>query len=211
MGHKARILVRFWIVGCSLLAHAGEATAKNPQLAVFVMNGTNAPQRNVLAAERNAAGILQHAGVDVRWLNCGAGDVSEAQCRDIERPAAVVRLIPHARSFGGEVFGVSFVNGDAGTYADLFFEPIEQLHKENKDISLATILGDVLAHELGHLLLGSNAHSEDGIMQAHWTKDQLRRGEMGRMRFSEHQALRIRSRVAALQGNEQITLEAVNR
>ena len=214
MGHKARILAAFWMVGWSFLAHAGGATPK-PQVPVFVSNSASVAERVVLDAERNAGGILHYAGVYVRWVNCGAraSDVSEVQCREITKTDLVVRVIPHARTFGDDVFGVSFIDHDAGTYADLFFEPIEQLHEQYKDIALAAILGDVLAHEIGHLLLGSNAHSRDGIMQPHWTKEQLYSAAMGRMRFSKEQAAKMRTRIASFQIESQNlpTLEASNR
>lgn len=125
----------------------------------------------------------------------------------------VVRLIPHARTLADGIFGVSFLDHDAGAYADIFFEPIRQFHEQNREISLAPILGDVLAHELGHLLLGSNAHSRDGIMQPHWTKEQLQQVAMGRMRFSKEQVTRMRARVASFQREQKNspTLEATNR
>lgn len=216
MGHKARICAAFWIVGWSLLARGGEPTKDNSQVTVFVNDSANAPEQIVLAAERNAGRIFHNAGVGVEWVNCGAqdGNLSQTQCRDhIMSPGLVVRIIPHARTLGDDIFGVSFVDHDAGTYADLFFEPIEQLHQLNRAISLAPILGDVLAHELGHLLLGSNAHSRDGIMQPHWTREQLHRVAMGQMRFSKEQAARMRTRIASFQTERRNspTLEAANR
>jgi len=216
MGHKARIWAAFWMVGWSLLARAGEPTKDNSQVTVFVNDSANATEQIVLAAERNAGRIFHNAGVGVEWVNCGAqeGSLSQTQCRDTRMsPGLVVRIIPRARTLGDDIFGVSFVDHDSGTYADLFFEPIEQLHQRNRDISLAPILGDVLAHELGHLLLGSNAHSRDGIMQPHWTREQLRRVAMGQMRFSKEQAARMRTRIASSQIEHQNSppLEASNR
>lgn len=216
MGHKARILAAFWVVGCSLLARGGEPTKDNPQVTVFVNDSANAPEQIVLAAEQNAGRVFHQAGVEVKWVNCGAqdGNRSHTHCRNnIMSPDLVVRIIAHARTLGDDIFGVSFVDHDSGTYADLFFEPIAQLHQRNRDISLAPILGDVLAHELGHLLLGSNAHSRDGIMQPHWTREQLRRAAMGQMRFSNEQAARMRTRIASFQIDHLNSppLEAANR
>jgi hypothetical protein len=216
MGHKTRIWAAWWMLGWSLLASAGEPTKDNPQVTVFVNDSASAPERIVLAAEQSAGRVFHQAGVEVEWMNCGAqdGNRSHTQCRDnMMSPSLVVRIISHARTLGDDIFGVSFVDHDSGTYADLFFEPIEQLHQQNRDISLAPILGDVLAHELGHLLLGSNAHSRDGIMQPHWTREQLRRVAMGQMRFSKEQAATMRTRIASSQIEHQnsLTLEAANR
>ena len=216
MGHKARIWAAFWMVGWSLLARGGEPTKDNSQVTVFVSNSATAPEKIVLAAEQNAGRIFHQAGVELEWVNCGgqAVSLSQAQCLDnVTSLGLVVRIIPHARTLGDDIFGVSFVDHDSGTYADLFFEPIEQLHQQNRDISLAPILGDVLAHELGHLLLGSNAHSRDGIMQPHWTREQLHRVAIGQMRFSKEQSARMRTRISSFQTERRNspTLEAANR
>ena len=215
MRRQARIWAAFWMVGWSLLARGGEPTKDNPQVTVFVNDSASAPERIVLAAEQNAGRVFHQAGVEVEWVNCGAhdGNRSHTQCGDnMMSPGLVVCIIPHARTLGDDIFGVSFVDHDSGTYADLFFEPIEQLHQQNRDISLAPILGDVLAHELGHLLLGSNAHSRDGIMQPHWTREQLHGVAMGQMRFSKEQAARMRTRIASSQIEHQNSppLEASN-
>ena len=217
MGRKAKILAALWMVGCSLLAHGWEAAGQNPQVTVFVSDSANATERVVLEAERNAGRIFRQAEVDVEWVNCGVKDryQSEPQCgaTTTSSHSLIVRIIPHARTLGEDIFGVSFVDHDTGTYADLFFEPIEQLHEQYKDIALAPILGGVLAHELGHLLLGSNAHSRDGIMQPHWTKEQLVQAAMGRMRFGKEEAAKMRTRLASFQIENQnlTTLEAANR
>lgn len=215
MRQASRVLTAIWMLGCSLLGWA-EDGANNPQVTVFVNNSANVSQQMVLAAEQNAARAFRYAGVDLKWINCGAGgsDASQAPCEDRFTSASlVVRLVPHARTLTDGIFGVSFLDHDAGAYADIFFEPIRQFHEKNQGISLAPILGDVIAHELGHLLLGSNAHSRDGIMQPHWTKEQLQQVAMGRIRFNKEQAIRMRTRIAALQLEHQNSpsLEAANR
>jgi hypothetical protein len=216
MGRKAKILATLWMVGCSLLAHGRQAAAQNPQVTVFVNDSANVAERVVLEAEQSAGRIFRQAGVDVAWVNCGLQNRyrSELQCEasTISNPSLVVRIIPHARTLGEDVFGVSFVDHDTGTYADLFFEPIEQLHHQNKEIPVASILGSVLAHELGHLLLGWNAHFPGGIMQAHWNEGQLRLIAMGRMFFSKEQATKMRGRIAVRhQDRNALALEAANR
>jgi hypothetical protein len=54
----------------------------------------------------------------------------------------------------------------------------------NADYELPIILGSVIAHEIGHLLLGPNAHMESGIMQAQWTREQLNQAFRGRLMFT---------------------------
>ena len=201
MGHRVRILAAFWVVGCALLL-TGEATAQNPQMTVFVSDDANATERVVVGAEANAGRIFRQAGVDVRWVNCRAKGRSQSEpgcgVSTTLSPTLLVRIIPHARTLGDDIFGVSFLDHDAGTYADLFFEPIKQLHEQNKNIPVSSILGSVLAHEMGHLLLGWNAHSPVGIMQPRWNKEQLQSIAMGRMCFSNEQAAKMHGRIAVM-------------
>jgi hypothetical protein len=55
-------------------------------------------------------------------------------------------------------------------------------------VDAGTLLGLVIAHELGHLLLGSGYHGGTGVMRADWPKD--RHGEP--WRFSTGEAARMR-------------------
>ncbi len=216
MGRKVKILSAISSVGCSLLSWGVEPQKQNVQVTVFVTDRAGASPPVVAAAEQNAARVFHQAGVDVTWVNCsGSLEVPAAvQCgREIATGNLVVRIVARARNLAPGVFGVSFLDNGAGAYADVFFSPIQQLREVNREISLAAILGDVIAHELGHLLLGSNAHSREGIMQPHWQPEQLHRVAAGQMRFTSDQAERMQLRIAFLQKNHENapTLQAANR
>jgi hypothetical protein len=55
----------------------------------------------------------------------------------------------------------------------------------------AIILGHVAAHEIGHLLLGTNSHSPGGIMRAHWRMEELARAKKGLLLFTKSQSHRM--------------------
>ena len=57
---------------------------------------------------------------------------------------------------------------------------------------LPIILGCVMAHELGHLLLGSNSHSDRGIMLSRWEVNQVRHLMMGALLFTPEQSKLMR-------------------
>jgi Zn-dependent peptidase ImmA (M78 family) len=56
-------------------------------------------------------------------------------------------------------------NGE-GYLADAYFEAIRKLAARH-DADADALLGFVIAHELGHLILGEG-HVPDGVMQAQW-------------------------------------------
>lgn len=79
-------------------------------------------------------------------------------------------------------------------YSDVSYYSVEALDRE-WHIGLARVLGHVMAHELGHLVLGSNAHSRQGIMCPNWHRDELHLASTGSLLFSEEQALLMQERL----------------
>jgi hypothetical protein len=83
-----------------------------------------------------------------------------------------------------------------GCYSDVFYDRAVSLNAD-WHVSLTDILGNVMAHELGHLLLGSNSHTATGIMRARWQTEELRRAGEGSLLFNAEQAERMRGKLRA--------------
>jgi hypothetical protein len=77
----------------------------------------------------------------------------------------------------------------------VFLEPVEELHTRFH-VNLAPLLGDVVAHEIAHLLLGTNAHSDTGIMRPHWSEQDLVNASKGHLIFTQAQAQTMRKKVS---------------
>jgi hypothetical protein len=111
----------------------------------------------------------------------------------------IVSIGAHAKHSASDMFGIAFQSADGrGRYCDLFDDYMVQLRDET-GASLPVILGSVLAHELGHLLLGLNSHSATGIMRAAWGPEELHSAAMGRMGFTASQVRTIQERYRALE------------
>jgi hypothetical protein len=107
----------------------------------------------------------------------------------------VVHIVRTGRVNSDSVFGVAFLGADGrGKYCDVFFGGVEKLHN-SVGMSTARLLGAVTAHELGHLLLGSHAHSPIGIMMPRWEDQSLRRIGMGTLLFTSEQASVMKARL----------------
>jgi hypothetical protein len=78
--------------------------------------------------------------------------------------------------------------------ASVFCDRVERLSKGGY-ASLAVILGHAAAHEIGHLLLGSNSHSPLGLMRGSWSRQDLQRATGGDLLFTPSQALLIRQAI----------------
>ncbi len=61
----------------------------------------------------------------------------------------------------------------------------------------SALLGHVLAHEIGHLLLQSNSHSISGIMSGRWAGGELRRISEGTMFFMPKESKIMQERLSA--------------
>lgn len=54
----------------------------------------------------------------------------------------------------------------------------------------------VLAHEIGHKLLGTDAHSSTGLMKAHWNRMEIAGMAFESMKFTLEHAAHIRANLA---------------
>jgi hypothetical protein len=138
--------------------------------------------RALAEAER----ILGAAFVDVRWTICNSAsraegcEVSPRQSELLLRfvPEGAARLETPARL--GEAY---IVCGEAGVLATVYFTRVARL-ADAAHTDLGTLLGRVIAHELGHLLMGPSEHANRGLMRQHWTYDEVRRNRAGDWEFA---------------------------
>ena len=176
---------------------AGTVHTDIPEITILVYDDAKVPQYELAEAERQAAIILRGAGIKTMWINCSRphGDAAEDCHRTLGPDQFVVRIVHQGQTSKDSVFGVAFLAADGtGKYSDVFFDRIANMYRECGG-NLARLLGTVAAHEIGHLLLGSHAHSPLGIMSARWSKNELRRVEMGTLQFSPDQASHMRERI----------------
>ena len=176
-------------------------TAKEGDLAVKVsmFNDAQISDGKVATAESVAARLFAHAGIRIDWLNCGhATETGEetAFCSKAAFPEHFeVRLRQRSRNLNESTLGLSFLGDDGiGCHADVFYAGVEPIQQE-AGLSAEAILGLVIAHELGHLLLGTNSHAARGIMRANWKRQDLSLAGKGMLGFTENQAQKMRVRL----------------
>ena len=199
------------ILGLAVPVRSATVGAGNPHLTVYVSDTAQTSARSLAQAEREAGRIFRNAGIILNWVDCArvTGESAEAGCQRTPRPGELaLRILPRARQAPDSVFGTSFLEPSGGIYADIFLDRVRQLREVDPSLTLEPILGDVLAHELGHLLLGTSSHTPAGLMQAHWKYPQLRLIEMGQLSFNSREAALLRERVAFLQSSALVTRTA---
>jgi len=188
-------LALFWSL--PVLAARGQSDLIHLRVSVF--NSSPISPSTIEYGEGEAGLVLREAGVEVIWLNCpqdAQHEASSGLCSEASFPSHLhLRMLRASRGLKATTVGISFSAEGKGCYADLFYEPIQQL-QGGTYASPSVILGHAMAHELGHLLLGTNSHSLTGLMRAHWTPEDLANASKGKLRFSREQSLRITNRLA---------------
>ena len=182
-----------------LSAFVEVAAQGRPQFTVVLYNDAGIPERVVNKAKAITENIYRDAGVELVWKN-RAGSVPGGT-------EFFLRIVPRSLSLPGEDFGIAFVGSDGrGVQADVFYSGIDRMAKDSS-VSPAEIMGHVMAHELGHLLLGMNSHSPLGIMQSRWSARQLRQMSMGTLKFDKWQSGIIGSRLLRAHDMHQVEAE----
>ncbi len=184
-----------------LCGFAGPSQGAEKQL-VLLYNTAQIPPGVIAEAKATAAEVLREAGVELQWMNCSAESTSCSAYLD-ERPLILQLLgssesFPDRRSLG---YGAAGSNG--GTYAFVFFDRVKRVFDslkrmmalEQPPCSLSQMLGHVMAHEMGHLLLSQVGHSSKGIMTGAWGVKELQQAGRRELLFTFNEAARMRKEV----------------
>ena len=145
------------------------------KIAVAVYAFKDLDRSVVFSAEKVTTEIFKESHVEVEWLTCPdtpfCDQPSESlqfrvaihwQIGDIVKDSAQVKLMSDHDSLG---FAIPCAVTDTTCLAYVFYSPIRGLAL-TEGTNVAVILGHVMAHEIGHALLGPNPHSPTGIMRA---------------------------------------------
>ncbi len=191
------------IAGCLLAAVPLWAQApSDPDVAIRLYDTFGIANDDIRTAQDVAGAIFKDAGVQARWRDCSKDVIRGAarQCGDTLNPTEVIVRILTERSDQQHdlmALGYSLVPQSArAMLATVFGNRVtrvaQRLHLER-----AALLGRAIAHEVGHLLLGTSDHAADGLMRGHWNDAALLRGHADGWRFSRQEATLIKTELWA--------------
>ena len=219
-GTEARRRVGFerkWVAAMllgvsSLVASSPAFCAKETSVTITILlfNYVHVPSATLTAAEGEANQILAEAGAHVDWVHCLDTTLPRDKrelCNGGMTPQTPnLRLISGTNKFQDAEFGYTAIP----VLITVYYEKIwRRAHRDNADAELPVMLGCVMAHELGHLLLRAPGHSAKGIMQPQWGSVQIRQALTGRLRFTEQESTRIQSQARLLAGIPQSVPTAI--
>jgi hypothetical protein len=74
----------------------------------------------------------------------------------------------------------------------------------DRHVSMGQVLGHVIAHEVGHLLLNQQVHSPHGIMRGEWSFVDFRDMTSGMLLFTPEQAEYLRADVRSRNSRQEM-------
>ena len=206
--------VSIFLCALTLPGFAGIPSAQpEPSLKinVGVYNYERVPDAILTRAKQEATRVFARVGVETVWVDCATSPAERPKypaCQRLLQSGPLFLSLKilsrsmaealHPRFPSTSYFGFAMLDthGGFGSYASIFFHRVKQ-RAQKPLLPIHTVLGHVMAHEVGHLLLGFNGHSALGIMRAKWSKKDLERATRGNLRFTRRQAARMQAQIDA--------------
>ena len=177
-----------------------EAVALAATIVIRSYDNVGVPAADLAAARLDAQAVLQQAGVNIVWKDCWAGHgrraLASARCQEPVGGDIVLRLQKTGQAGRSKFVSMGFslvgTPGAASFLATVYVDRVESVAR-GAGIDPRRVLGLAIAHEIGHVLLDSNAHAPSGLMRADWSRHELRRTDADTWRFLDNEAGRVRS------------------
>ncbi len=187
-----------WIAGALLFgvltgsADVAAGTSEQLTIHVLVLDEVGIPASTLHYAQDEASRLFERAGITLSWLP------AQAPPPDSMVIKLVVKIV--ANSIGDKaknrnVLGIAPGSKEVrGKVAWLFYPRIDDLG-QTLNLEVSQLLGHVMAHEMGHLLLPYGGHAVTGLMKAGWDTKQALLASTGSLTFEPSQAALIRARL----------------
>ena len=178
------------------------AEARQPRLAVSIQNLPGVSADTVAEARRHVVRVFAAAGIEVLWHEFPTPPTGA----DFAVSVVITTTPPSKNAVATEILGIAAsVKTRCGRVAWALWHHITPF-AEAQGRTPGLVLGYVIVHEIGHLLLPPPSHSTHGLMRAKWQSTDLDAAENDLLRFTRDQARVMRHRLAA-----EVTLVATSR
>jgi hypothetical protein len=171
----------------------GNTIAAPDGVLVHVNNRASVSPQVLALAQHDVIEIYRDIGVEVVWAE--ATTVSPAN-----RPLEIEIVTAAPPTVAAKVMGIAVRDSMTvgGRLAYVFYDRIRDVGQRSHFPAVtAHILGAVIAHELGHLLL-PYGHSPTGLMRGDWGEQELQGTNFTWLRFTRSQGDLIRRRLGCV-------------
>jgi hypothetical protein len=173
-------------------------------LVVRIYDNVGVSAAEMASARAAAEAVLEQAGIAVAWRACGTeerqGRRAYLACQDLGplAPAEVIMRVaaaPPGAAAGSLGFSVVDLQQRSGTLATVFADRVNALSALGGTDS-GQLLGRAMAHEIGHLLLGTTQHADGGLMRGVWTTLDLQKDRRWDWALSSEEGVVMRRTLA---------------
>jgi hypothetical protein len=185
---------------------SGSPAATGGDVIVRTYNTYGVSGPDILTASRTVRALLSTVAINAQWRDCRiAGRPSSDAADHCGDPVApnevIVRVVGAVQSSEPEsALGYSLIDPvlRTGSLATIYADRVIALSR-TLDVDRGTMLGRAVAHEIGHLLLGSERHSGFGLMRGIWSTHLILENRGEDWLFTRQQGLAMQSALSARQ------------
>jgi hypothetical protein len=188
----------------SLTVTFTHAAAPTATVVIRTYNYAALSPGELAAARSEAERIFMKAGISLDWNECRVPrGVEGAPCTErlLVGRDLMLRLVERIPVSGERIvaLGESILDREqrGGVLMTVDLYPVRTV-ANGASTSWSTVLGRAIAHEIGHLLLGSAGHARLGLMRALWSYDELRGRTPAHWGFSTREAAQMRDTLRQL-------------
>jgi hypothetical protein len=183
-----------------LLAIAGspiQLIAQAAAIQIQIYDYTGLPSESVQAISRLTQQILAEEKLSTQTTTCPTTGRTYCGGESGYRRQVVVHIVGNAPTTVSRVvrptLAQAFAGPEGGAYAAVYLERVRHAAAET-DVPMITILAYATVHEVGHLLLGPDAHTAQGMMNGHWGRAEFAAMNQHRLHFSKQQIHQMEER-----------------
>jgi hypothetical protein len=153
-----KVLVMIALIAAASLDANARDQAGAQETTICMINGTKVAPDTLWVAKLTAAKIFASARIVIRWSDrgdCPAGGITmefRTGAPNTEAPGALGSARPFAQD---------------GVRMTIYADRVSAVCSCT-GLAASVILGHAMAHEIGHVLLGTDGHSPSGVMKANW-------------------------------------------
>ena len=193
-----RSIIVVWLGGVVCFQAGARGAVIIDSILVRIYDNAGVVSSDLNDALKHSREILRRAEVTVDWVQCPArrtGSVPAICDTSPGNSEMVVRLVQGLeKDRDKRPLGQPLLDRSRGTgvFATVFMNRVDRF-AEVAQYSRSVVLGRAIAHEIGHLILGTDDHSATGLMREVWTVEQLVRNRAEDWQFSPSQTFELRS------------------
>ena len=137
---------------------------------VHFYNYARMPAETVARANWQASSVFNAADIALSWVECPTSEKDAPRFRQCSTEPVFIfmRILTHSFETGSQ-HNRQHLGVASDVSVHVFAERVQNFAEEQR-LPVHEVMGAVMAHELGHILLGAGSHSALGIMRPKWRR-----------------------------------------